>query len=156
MSKNLNITGRDQVLRNMQAALDKVRYGTEKGLVRAGMFIRGEATRRAPIDTGNLRNSAYVVSNSGTLHSGTPRFSNARKDAGKQSVNFASAISEARARVAGKQPCVEIGFATTYAAAVHEHTNVAHVTGEAKYLENAVKSNTSKIVDFVVQEARII
>jgi hypothetical protein len=33
----------------------------------------------------------------------------------------------------------EVGVATDYAVPVHERTEVAHTTGEAKFLENAIK-----------------
>jgi hypothetical protein len=152
-SKNLIITGQDDVIKGLQQALDKMIFASERGLVTAGMFIKNKAAQKAPIDTGNLRNSGYVVSNSGKLHSETPSFSDLRKDSAIQAANFASAVAESRAIVSGKQPKVMVGFATTYAASVHEHTDVPHATGEAKFLENTLKDMASQILRLIKSEA---
>lgn len=157
MSKNLNITGRDVVLRNMQKAIHDLKKGTERGVVAAGLHIVRKTSPLVPVDTGNLRSSVYLVSNTAMNNLPIPAFSNARKDAAKQARNRANALSDARARVnsAGGMPMVEVGYATTYAAAVHEHTAVPHSVGQAKYLETAVKSSASDIVKIIAQKARV-
>jgi hypothetical protein len=97
----------------------------------------------------------YLVSNKAVNHKTTPKFSNGRGDAGKQERNRASAISDAVARVSGSKPMIEVGYSTTYAAAVHEHVGVPHTVGQAKYLETAVKSNVSKILDVIKRGVRV-
>lgn len=42
-----------------------------------------------------------------------------------------------------------IGFNTNYAAAVHEKLNARHAVGQAKFLEEAMKQNSSKFGPFV-------
>jgi hypothetical protein len=153
MSKNLDITGRGQVLANLKKAIMDIKGASEKGLVRAGLLIMNKASKRVPVDTGNLRSSVYVVSNKALNHAPSPAFSNARGDAGKQSTNHSSAVADAKARTSGSEPKVEIGYSTTYAAPVHEHVHVPHTVGQAKYLEDAVKSSVAEILDIIKKEA---
>lgn len=47
-----------------------------------------------------------------------------------------------------------IGFNTDYAAAVHERLDVHHSQGNAKYLENAMKTETPKLLPFVGEEMK--
>jgi hypothetical protein len=155
MSKNLNITGRDTVIANLQKSINKIKGGTERGLVRAGLLIMRKSSTLVPVDTSNLQKSVYIVSNSAVNHVATPNFVNTRRDAAKQTINRISALNDARARVTGSDPKVEVGYSTTYAAAVHEHVNVPHSVGQAKYLEAAVKSSVSDIVNIIKTEASV-
>jgi len=50
---------------------------------------------------------------------------------------------------------VEIGLTADYAVKVHEDLEVEHVTGEAKYLENAILDNRRQIVQKIASRAKV-
>ena len=58
------------------------------------------------------------------------------------------------AKMSGGKITATIGFNTEYAAAVHERLDLNHVQGQAKYLETAVRNNTPKMAEFVIDEVR--
>lgn len=49
---------------------------------------------------------------------------------------------------------VEVGFNAAYAIFVHEDLEAHHTNGEAKFLENAVKENSQRIVDIITSRAK--
>lgn len=151
---NLNITGRDKTLRNLEKKLLQIKGATEKGLVRAGLLAVNKSSRLVPVDTGNLRSSVYLVSNKAINHLPSPSFSNKRGDSATQLRNYISALKDARSRVSGKNLTVEIGYATNYAAAVHERTSANYRVGQAKYLEMAIKANAQTMVRIIEKEAK--
>ncbi|MGB7157118.1 MAG: hypothetical protein WBD40_03565 [Tepidisphaeraceae bacterium] len=58
------------------------------------------------------------------------------------------------AEAKGTEISAQIGFNTNYAAAVHERLDVNHDQGEAKFLETAMRKNTPKMAEFVIDEVR--
>jgi hypothetical protein len=52
----------------------------------------------------------------------------------------------------GTNVAKEIGFNTSYAAAVHERLDLHHDQGQAKFLESAMVTEASKLRPFVKQE----
>lgn len=52
--------GIEGVLKNLRSEIKKIEGDTERGCLKAGFFVEAEATRNAPIDTGNLRGGAYT------------------------------------------------------------------------------------------------
>ena len=56
----------------------------------------------------------------------------------------------------GFSPIVEIGvLSANYAVPVHERIELNHPTGEAKFLENAVVENKSKIISIIKESVKI-
>jgi hypothetical protein len=53
-----------------------------------------------------------------------------------------------------KGPTVEMGYGTTYAIPVHERTDVRHVTGQAKYLEQPVAAAKSGYASRIAERTR--
>ena len=52
--------GLDTVMGNLNKEIDKIAGATRLACVRAGFFVEAQATRNAPLDTGNLRGSGYT------------------------------------------------------------------------------------------------
>lgn len=104
----------------------------EEFLVAAAFDVAGRAMRRAPVETGHLRESGWVEVNGVELARGT--------EAGELAQNGA------KPPVHGSQATAVVGFnATTpdgkysYALIQHEETEFSHpLGGEAKYLERSV------------------
>lgn len=152
-TKRLNITGRDVVLKNLQREVKGIKLRSAAGLVAAAAIVKKDAVMDAPVDTGNLRASGYMVVTGMAVDQPSPNFSNKHGDAALQAKNNAAALMEAQARVgvfANLGYLGEVGFTTTYAAPVHER----HPT-HGKFLENALKTNYAKILETIRRYARI-
>jgi hypothetical protein len=55
-----DMVGLDEVLRNLNREIKGLEDRTQVGLLKAGFFVEAEATKNAPLFTGNLRGSAYT------------------------------------------------------------------------------------------------
>lgn len=55
-----DMVGLDDVLRNLNREIKSIEEGSQVGILRAGFFIEAEATKNAPLFTGNLRGSSYT------------------------------------------------------------------------------------------------
>lgn len=53
------IKGLNEIRRNFKRAQQKVDLNKRQALTRIGFIVKADAVRNAPVDTGNLRNSAY-------------------------------------------------------------------------------------------------
>lgn len=65
----------------------------------------------------------------------------------------ASGVAE-KAEAKGNDIFAVVGFNTNYAAAVHERLDLNHDQGQAKYLEDAMRTEGPKLVPFVEKEMR--
>ena len=54
------ITGVNQMLKNLATAKMKFGFNLERGLVNAGKFLQRESQKIVPVQTGNLKNSAFT------------------------------------------------------------------------------------------------
>lgn len=117
MAKAGKVTGLEKVLGNLDKQVAKIEGLTMEGLLEAGLKVQRVAQQRTPVDTGNLKNSAYT-----------------RKDG--------------KLRVA-------IGFGAAYAIFVHEDLEARHETGQAKFLESALRDNRDAILKILQTRARV-
>lgn len=62
MSNRVYFSGLEKVTRNLNSQIKKIKGRTKAGMWRAGLLVRREAVIITPVDTGNLRNSAFVNS----------------------------------------------------------------------------------------------
>lgn len=114
----------------LACVLDGVEASCEEALLTAALQIGAEAVSRAPAKTGGLRESARLTAD------GVP-FAVGQKD-GKMKM-----LDGARPRGARQ---VTLSFDTPYAAQVHEHTEISHAVGEAKFLERAALSGRERLI----------
>jgi hypothetical protein len=56
----MKLEGMDKVLANLNRAIAGIQGRTYAGLLKAGLFVQGEAQRETPVDTGALKSSAYT------------------------------------------------------------------------------------------------
>lgn len=54
------IINENQIIPRLNRAIRRIRGRNIQGMLAAGAFIKLEAQRRTPVDTGNLKSSAYV------------------------------------------------------------------------------------------------
>lgn len=117
-------------MKELDKALKKIPAGSEtavkKSLTDIALDLQGEAQRRAPVDTGDLRGSAYATVD------------------GKDVTQNASADKHPKTRRTSKPTAKKmqaiVGFTEPYAIKQHEDLTLKHERGgEAKYLENPYK-----------------
>jgi hypothetical protein len=115
------ITGIDSVLAQINRRVAAMKAKSRGAMREAVLLVRGRSQRLTPVDTGNLKGSAYTE------------------------------VSAKISSVTGV-----IGYQAFYAVYVHERVqhgsrsqrfNVQHKTGQAKFLETALKESERDIVD---------
>lgn len=87
------------------------------GLMEAGLQVQRVAQDRTPVDTGNLKSSAFT-----------------RKEG---------------------ELGVVVGFNAAYAIFVHENLEARHPTGQAKFLESALRDNRDAILRIIQARAKV-
>lgn len=138
-AKALNISGMDEVLKNLNREIQKIEGRTQAGVQEAALLVMRESAIQCPVETGNLLGSAYtrkVVSVSGPAvelgyGDGAAYAPYVHEMVG---ANFTgprpSAKSEARRK--GGKP-----------------------TAKAKFLEDPLKENTGRILQTIRRRAQI-
>ncbi len=125
MAKMLRITGVETVLRNAVKANSLIGAALARGLKRGGLFLQRESQRIVPVDTSNLKNSAFTRNIGGESFRG------------------------------GNKPDIIVGFTADYAAYVHENQNAAHKNGKvAKFLARPAREKRREILSIIVKEAK--
>lgn len=155
------------VMANIHRATDLIEGKTRGGMLAAGLVIKRDAVKLAPIDTGNLRNSAYVIAGGGkkgikksqTGKEGTFKTSKAggsKTTAGSMKSQHENILSM-RISHGGSldKPFVEVGFTANYALAVHESVGRKFKVGQAKFLEHAITKNKREIKKQIMIRARV-
>jgi hypothetical protein len=156
MATGIRITGLETLQKKLTQDLVKdATQMTYKGLVRAGMAIVRDAVPGAPIETGNLRQSAYVIGHSPADNMDVKREAKGNPARGPEEV---AAVQQefviAKAYVASwKAYGVLIGFAASYAGYVHEGDPTYNWhNGGPQYLHNAVMMNYDNIIRLCKEE----
>jgi hypothetical protein len=54
------LRGTDKLLKNLNKQIKKIEGRNEAGMRQACLLVRRRAQKKTPVDTGNLRNSAYT------------------------------------------------------------------------------------------------
>lgn len=134
----VKVSGLNQVLKNLNKEIKQIEGDTRAGLSKSGLFIKSEAVERAPVEFGNLRNSAFSQLSSMSFR-------------GNQSVtigftaDYAAYVHEAPMKLKGQPRAKRSG--------IKAGSGVYWQGGENKFLEKAVKLNIREIVDIIKSEA---
>ena len=160
-----NIKGLDAVTKNLQAAINGLKHKSSRGLADAALFIAGEAQRRAPVESGDLRGSVRVSFDGDICAQGTID----GKDV------------EMIAPLDGTETEAKISFSGPYAAKQHEDMSLRHdksdgyripeynkrtgkknkhagqsynrvAGGQAKYLESVLVEEQDRILRLIAGE----
>lgn len=177
------IQGMEKVLRNLNRVSRRVEGRTKSGLVQAGLLVFRDAKKMAPRDLGNLWNSGYVVWHKPALtaeefakqldklpFTGRQR---ARLTAEREQIMLEDTAKAIRAAT-HHEFIVVIGFTANYAIYVHEDLEASHPPkrvkrriekwgeeaggknpGEAKFLLKSLEQNQGRIIQILVNRARI-
>jgi hypothetical protein len=150
----VGIKGFDKVMANLNKEIAGLKTRTKSGMIKAGLFIKGESMRLVPVDLNNLRSSAFVDWNWGTGGNvGSPGFKG--KYAEQIESGHSTTISEEKGALQNtKNLAVCIGYTAYYAVYVHE-INKNYTVGQWQYLRDPLVTNHQKILDMIAGEARI-
>jgi|TARA_R100001530_G_scaffold63672_2_gene45766 hypothetical protein len=164
--KAIKVTGLDRVVRGLNESLKKIENKTVAGLLEAAILVRGESQRITPVDTGNLRASAYIVYGGGDK---TPKaraassFKVKKKKAGGQAVvdrltsKHKQIVEERKGGTGWAEPFAEVGYTAYYAVDVHEApAGRTFKVGQSKFLEQALRNNSRNIFKIIQRRASII
>ena len=132
-------------------------------------MVKRDAIKLAPVDTGNMRNSAYVIwgkGGKGKVRRGARegKFKDKKRaksselggTAAQMAAHDAAIIANRSIRTVDNEPFAEIGFTANYALNVHENLTTYHKTGQAKFLEQALMKNKREIVRQIKIRAKVI
>ena len=100
------ITGIEKITASINKAISRMKKTSSRGLAEAALFVAAEAVKRAPIESGDLKNSVYVDLDGKNLAKG-------------ETLTLNSTIG-------GDAKIAEIGFASKYARRQHEDTSLRH------------------------------
>lgn len=133
------LRGLDKATEKLQALVDDITGAGAQGLANASLYILGEAVKRAPVDTGNLRGSGYVELDGQRVAKGT--------EGG--SCTLTGAVPEDATHA-------EIGFNAKYAADQHEQVRYTHPRGgQAKYLESVMVDGQGELLEIFSKRIRL-
>jgi len=134
---SIKIIGLDKLMKKLAVMPKKVENATEKALTKVALDLQGKAQLRAPVDTGDLRGSAFtVVGNRQNIAINTESDKNPKS--ARENIPSAENMQAI------------VGFTEPYALRQHEDMDARHpLGGEAKFLENPYKENRSKYVDMI-------
>lgn len=154
MAININAIrsrGVDIALFRIERQIKNIGPTTLKGQITSGLLIQGGAQRNTPVDTGNLRASAFTVW-ARKRTGDAPKFRG--KDAAERRNDHEKVVAGEKSQLSQNpfKPSVEVGFSAAYALPVHEDMNAKHNVGHAQFLRLAIVQNSQAIVDILRQD----
>jgi len=159
----------DDILTNLNRAVDRIKDRTLWGLIRAQARIYQEmdhAPPKIPVRYGNLRRSYFVATSRGAIYRGSsPAFTDELKGQGRLMTGHAVALLSGRSRAIQlgitKGPSIVFGFSAWYAPYVHEmygtKTHPIHWTRPDSgpgFFSAAIGRSWNYILKIVAEEAR--
>jgi len=174
--------GLEKVLGNLNKEISKIEGATVGGLLEAALLIKGDAQRITPVDTGNLKASAYVIWGGGkrsVKSRSNPIFRQkiGKRGSAERFTNIARIAGEHEAIINQRKkhsftPFAEVGYTAHYAAAVHERLGSSHAkidkvgkgrfatyrfvqAGQAKFLEQSFVQNERRVLGIIKRRAKI-
>lgn len=136
------VTGIEDVTKRFDVIYTALVDATQKGLDETADDILQDSIDLTPIDTGNLVESAFVVSNN-KRPSAVPTFNNKRKDSGALSAQYSWAVSYFGSLAKRfKNPTAYIVYSAYYANIIHE-VNRNYNEGQWKFLQTALQNNSA-------------
>lgn len=129
------LQGLNDIIDNIQDAVDNLEHGSTTGLADALLYVAAESQQKAPVDSGDLRGSVLV------------ELEGAKIAGGQKGGGISLSGSMPDSATSGT-----VSFNTPYAANQHEHTEYNHPRGgQAKYLESTLVQNKSRILHLIAE-----
>jgi len=165
--KKGGLSGIDEVMKNLNTEISKMKDRTMKGIILAGIHIRRDMEDtfpKIPVDLGNLRASWFTVTTTGTSETKGGGFKG--EEAGKMKEDHSKVIGESKATIMGKKdPQMILGFTANYAMWVHENVDAqffgrggkkpGRPESGAKFFEAHLDKNYKKILEIIAANTKI-
>ena len=151
----------EKVINNLNKLIDEYKDKTLKGVLRAALLIRRKALELTPKDTGNLKESCFVVWKGGIIGAGkSPNFvTGGKRGATQKEVdilykNHTKALNNAQSLL-GDETKIRalINYSAYYALFVHE-IKKQHKNGQWKFLETAIKQNQAEVLKIIAETVK--
>lgn len=159
------VSGIDKLMDDINKRIEGAKKGALAGMIRGAMLIQREAEDNEPlnpVDTGNMRASFIIVaSRVGVAEGESPEFSDIGHDgktipgaAARAAEAHSSILAEAQAEAeSSKGLTVIFGYASAYAAAVHENmeesVNWSRPGSGPKFFESAIERSQDEVVRLI-------
>lgn len=160
MPNGIVTTHLEEIIANLHNEIKQIKGRTMKGMIRAAILVRRDMDStypKIPVDTGNLRQSWFVVTSKG----GTPRGKSAHfsgQQAGTLAHDHAQKLETYKAKAVSKRaPTVIMGFSAYYAPFVHENYGAAFNRPDAGagFFQAAISRNYKMILRVIKEEAKV-
>lgn len=144
--------GLGKVIDAFNKKVRKLEEATLAGLVEAALFFKRESIPITPYDTGNLRQSGFVIWQGGG--DSTARFKG--KNAAEMKKDHKEVLAQRRRLLKERknQIRVDIGYTANYAMYVHENPDAAHAAGtQWKFLQTVIDQQGDKALEYIKRRA---
>jgi len=180
VGSGIRVKGLDETLAKLNKEVNNIKRRCRSGMVAGGFIIKRHAQKNCPVDTSNLKASAFVVFDKGKVLQAVheiqvPNFKSERTIKGSrgrdrrgryvagsvrtQKVDTQKLTAEHQRKIGQAEGAafatglVFVGFTAEYALFVHEDQEASHNVGGAKFLERAITENFSEIIAAIRMEA---
>lgn len=146
------VKGLGKVIDSFNKKVRKLEEVTLAGLVEAALFFKRESIPITPYDTGNLRQSGFVIWQGGG--DSTARFKG--KNAAEMKKDHKEVLAQRRRLLKERknQIRVDIGYTANYAMYVHENPDAAHAAGtQWKFLQTVIDQQGDKALEYIKRRA---
>ena len=155
----VRVEGLEDVLKTLNAQIKLIPFRTLKGMISAGLTIQRRAQKLVPVDSGNLKASAFTTWAT-KASSSSPSFRQGKKgrkvDTAKLAADHAQVVAQSKASLSSQvflHPEVEVGFTANYAIYVHQDKEAKHPKGgEWKFLQKALVQGQADIMRAIEKE----
>ena len=164
---NTHVAGFEDVMRNLQLEILKIKGATVEGLIQGAVMVRQDTENTAPVtplDYGNLRASWFITTADrkipndkwNTGFKGTKKGSEKKVNVTKLQQDHANAITEAKASLKTKKSTgmdgITFGYSAYYAIYVHENmsANFGRIIKENKKKNQPMKESGPKWFQYAV------
>lgn len=141
------LKGLPQVMDNLNREITGIKRRSRQGLIAAGLVIKADSIRNAPVDTSNLRQSHFVYWQGGSVQAAP---NEPGGDFARLRISHDATMAEAIAQIG--RFSVRIGATAHYAIFVHEG---AQGRTPSKFLERAVRANREEILRLIRERGQI-
>lgn len=156
MAKGL--LGTDNVMKNLNREILKIKGRTLAGLIEASIVIRRDMDKRPPlipVDEGNLRASWFTT----TGHANPEKGGNFRGEgSGEMTGDHNRVLTAAAGKAKGTpHPILIMGFSANYSGYVHEmdFKKGKRPGSGPKFFESAIKRNAGAVLDIIAKNVKI-
>lgn len=159
-----SLKGLNDVVGNLNKAIKQIEGVTLKGLLRGAIVVRRAMDKTSPlipVDTGNMRNSFFIVTYAGDISQGaSPNFVNRpgmEQLAAKMTADHSAILATEKGAISGRKVTITLGFSAYYTAYVHEMVgaNFQRPGAGAKFFQAAFNSTGPEVLALIKKEAQL-